>query len=232
MPLTPTYKSFDDIAIFIKKENDNIRKEIASAVGSFEEKLNKIVDVINGQINHLTEENIALKDRISDLEEKVVRQDKCSNLLLKGVPCVTDEDVYSIYNNVSSAIGFNESIPVFVKRFKPKPNTLPNKRSMRSDITSAVILIRFPSALYKTKFMSKYLQYGKLSQMDVGFKNNTRLFIGEDLTACNYGIVRKCSSLKREGKLSKYFTRDGLVFVCFAENSHPVRVSSINDLRN
>lgn len=234
-----SFNSFGDIAMFIKSENEILRNEIRNAVSEIQAKFENCVKEMNLKVNKLTDENALLKSRIDDLEDLVIRHNKSSQLLVRGVPYISDEDVNGIYSNIAKAIGFNEVVPIHVRRLrnmKSNINTI-NKRTLRSGASNAyspeppsVILISFSTIWDKSTFFSKYLQFAKLSQSHIGFNNDARIYMSENLSPKNFNIIRKCGELKREGKISKYFSRDGLVYICYKENAIPVRLLSISDL--
>lgn len=48
---------------------------------------------------------------------------------------------------------------------------------------------------------------------DIGFSTKKRIYIKENLTPTNYKIFQSCAVAKRNNLLTKYFTRDGMVFI-------------------
>ena len=62
-------------------------------------------------------------------------------------------------------------------------------------------------------------------------KNNPdKIFISEDLTKKNHGIIQKLVQLRKDASIDSFWTNDGKINVKVYEISLPARVSSVSDV--
>ena len=74
----------------------------------------------------------------------------------------------------------------------------------------------------------------KLQNLDKekhSFSQNTKVFINENLTVMNENIAFNGRKLKRSGLVHACFTIDGIVRIKKSENSKPLKVFHIKNLR-
>lgn len=186
--------------------------------------------------------NMQVEKRLGALEDSVQRLQKKSQLIFQGIPAVSDEKPTEIVSSIASVIGYLPKHGFIAYRMKSKADQSIKTRlrpKARGDCDSAKvypasILVTFSSPLDKLDFISKYLDYVeplKLSHIP-GFSSDTRIFIRENLTQVNLAIFRKCAELKKNNKISKYYTRNGLCYIKIGTHDKALAVTELKYLSN
>lgn len=234
--------SFDDVAKHIANENAKLSEQI---VNGFKIELAKSRDDMKSNIDTLSHnlysavkkvENTqsGQQTRIEQLEDTVARMQRVSELVITGVPVVSNESCINIVAKIASVIKCCINIDG-IRTFRlNKTGSNPRKRRLRSNDNDRppIIIVKFPSAVEKYDFFSKYLAFKNLNLTDVGFAVPQRIFIKENLTPTNYKIFQACENAKRSGQIDKYFTRDGLCHISLQPNGKPIVLHSLQSLHD
>lgn len=241
-------KSFDGMAEFIIAENNKMTEKILNVKSEITCQISSITDSINKKFEDITKENNELRSRISEMDDLLSRRERRNQLIIRGVPVLTDENLKTVFNQISQSVKFdiNSSNGYNIYRIIPKTSKDDTaKRMLRSKnnvaarqiVGSPIILVEFLAHWDKATFMNKYLMYIKQNELDasmlgLGLSSKSRIYIGESLTKRNQDIFIKCATFKSSGKIAQYFTRNGIVFVRKSKNSSPLAMWSLDTLHN
>ena len=171
----------------------------------------ELLNVKNIIIKNLREENERLREKVSQLDKKIISLESRHNMLeqygrrnnleIKGIPnSVPQKDLESKVVNILSAIGVNVS----------KDDFEDCHRIGKSRDNSKKTIVRFTNrkivkdALYKRKQL-KNIDKAALEMQ------NAMLFLNENLSEENNKIAFLCRKLKREGVITNTYTANGIV---------------------
>lgn len=243
-------KSFDDMAAFIIAENKILSDKILNVKNELTAHINNITDQFNNKIEAVTKENAELRSQLSEMDDRLARCERGNQLIIRGVPVVGDDDLVAIFNEISHTVNFDVGSCNGYNIYRLLNRNSSSKRVLRSNTSSAVrqttiskmnqpsiVIVQFVAHWDKLTFMHKYFSFIKIGELNhsslgIGLNSNGRIYIGEHLTKKNHIIFIKCAILKSSGKISQYFTRNGLVFVRISKSSNPVSISSSDALFN
>jgi hypothetical protein len=164
-----------------------------------------------------------LESKIEDMANQMELKDKSTDVIVRGIPMLKDENLQTYYKQMASAIGF-------------EPENLPRIRAFRLGRKMAntkfdpPILFKFPSSWDKSDFFSKYLAERKLNLSDIGFQAGTRIYLSENLTSNNQFILRAAQKLRTEKKIFAVKSKFGAVFISHKEGDREVVVRRLSDL--
>jgi hypothetical protein len=224
--------SFDKL----DKKLDDTAKNINKTIDSKIEKLR--VDVrtdLKGELLPIIQQNqqdIAVNaSRINELESRVFQLEnsmesnlKSSDLIMKGVPTVSKENVYNYYEKIAAVIGYTDTIP--------RADVFRLGRKLAGAKYDPPILIKFTNKLDKCDFHKKYFDNLNVKLSDIGFQSTARVFIGENLTKYNQGIFNEAMKMKKEGKVNSVSTSFGIVEVRVQEGSSKIKIDQLARLSN
>lgn len=189
--------------------NNSIESSISSLERSLDAKLSTVIAEVKDDIN-------LVNKRCESLESKVERLERLSllpNLILNGVPFIPNEDLMKVYNSICSVVLFENAVYTLQAIFRVG-------KSSASKYAS--IVMKFISVDARNKFYSCYLKFKNLSVRHIGFEADLRIFIQESLTKTNAEIFRRSMELKRDNKIVRVHTHNGLVFVKVDDKANKV----------
>lgn len=179
--------------------NKSIQDQNAASNDKFIQLQSKIQEVENGLNNQI--KNVQTID-----QRNTERRDRQKNLLIYGVPDGERNLLGGIVKQICVKYDANfnaENVSYFRLYTKDKNSAAPP------------ILCKFNSKAERDAIFFNYIKTRNLYLADVieGAGVNERVFINEHLSKEDANIVRECNKLKREGKLIKFYLRDGNIYV-------------------
>lgn len=232
-------RSIDDIYRLLETSTDKLSKEISSVKMELLKEISDVTKDMNEKYKQVTECNVKLESRIDYLEDSLARQRRQHQLCISGIPVLANEDIKSIFERICVIIEFNtadsasynvfrfkqspklDKVEVRTTRLKSKSNAKVNDVNVSTNKFSQLIIVQFSNAIDKSTFWFKYLVNPKFNLNALQIDGNARVWISEHLTKRNYAIFRKCGELRRAGKICKYFTKNGLCYVCIKSGDSP-----------
>lgn len=131
---------------------------------------------------------------------------------------------FKLANCIFRAVGFdsNEDILEYAKVYNMKDG---KKR----------LIMGFYSKMVRSNFMNLFDSFGSVRNCDLGFHDNSYIYMKERLTADNFRIHSRAGVLLREGVIGDYLTYLGHVFVlpidaCPFDWNNYVKINDFNDL--
>lgn len=207
-------KNHADIGVKIDQLAINHRGELIQNLHDIEskmdDKLQKCLSTNTSKIEHLT--------NVIEDNERVA---KLNDVVLKGIPLKKNENLVTIFDHISSAIGFevNHSTVNIIIRLQHRNNQ-----------TAPPILVKFLSIIQKRQFMTQYYAHRDLNLSEIGMDSEGRIYATDNLTKLNYNIQLKAIKMLKDQAISKIHTRSGLVYVKFTGADDFVKILHLDDL--
>lgn len=160
---------------------------------------------------------------------------KLNELKISGIDYERSGDLKQIYDSIAGLIGFDSTIGVNVPslyRIYKKPNT---DRASNPSNPLNIIIMRFVAKHIRDEFYSKYLDKiannNSITTTAIGLQGDDKpIRITENLTTANARIFGAALSAKRQGKLSKVMTQNGIVYAKSNINGKKTALRSNRDL--
>lgn len=209
-----------DLSNKVNEEVQNLK----TSVEEFKQNISENISSIHGRLN-------SHEQRLANSEDDINRLKYACDLRLTGIPHSQNENLVSIFNTLSSIIGFdcsnNAAIP-FIER-------IPFRHKTTGIMTaSPTILFHFTSIQFKQWFYSLYLNKMPLKGEVFGFQNVKNIILGENLTQKNANIFKLAKTMKNDNKIAQTFTQDGLVKIRFIKGpkQHTYTIRNAADLEH
>lgn len=182
----------DKIIVQMNKSYENI-KQLTNSHEQLTKSVKEDLASINGKLEEYLKGVTTVSTAVKILEAKVDDRAECTarlnRLVLNGVPCKENENLQSIFQALSSHLGYSSSVEAQPFRYKS------------GDPATRAIFIKFPSEYYKEQYLSKYFKAKELKRNCLpGFEgDNSRIYLRPDLSPIQYSISREAAKLKKEG---------------------------------
>ena len=190
----------------------------------------EIVNMKDVIIKNLQIDNERLRKKVDILENKVITLEKNENLLeqygrrnnleITGIP-----DDVSHNDLENKVIGILNSIDVKVT----SADIEACHRMGKSKNNSKKTIVRFVNRKFSKQALYNRKRLKTVDKSRIGL-SNANIFVNENLTITNNKIAYLCRSLKREKKIAKTYTTDGIVHICKLATSKPEKVLHVNEL--
>lgn len=224
--------TIDDIKALLTNQTDQLQQTIVSAVRSEVQalgnelkasiqseidRIDKKIDSVQQQyVTELTDLRSSVNhcvDRMNYSQDDFARIAKSNALKLSGLAHSTNENLQEIFIKIAQLIGFDVStatnIPEMARLSK-------RNRDTNEQLPIPTVIMKFVAKHIRDKFYGLYisrLPSKPIKTEDIGLPQGGRITIGEDLTPLNQTIFNTAMNFKKEGKLVRVFTVDGLVQV-------------------
>lgn len=230
---TPT---LNEIAELLDKQTKSLKEEFKNEMKaasdelkvSFQDELNKlhkkvesIETNVSSQITNLRTEIDNCVNRLNNTEDDFIRIGRLNELKINGIAHTNNENLTKIFGSIAKVIGYDVTNPLNM----PEIVRMQKRNNQVNDfIPLPSIILKFVAAHIRNNFYGKYL--AKISKEPIlsehiGMTQGSTIRVGEMLTAQNQMIFTEAIKLKRDKKLLKVNTMDGLVRVkCHQSNRY------------
>jgi hypothetical protein len=223
---------------YFEQLNKKLDDNVATLNRSMEDKIEKLRTDLKCDLKaeflpkiEANRDNIASNtSRINQLEAEVEQMrnnlemsEKSNDLIIKGIPTVSNEVLQTYYRKIAVAIGF-------------EPNDIPRAdifRLGRKRINSEFdppILLKFTNKLDKTLFHNLYFAKLDLNLTILGFEVQKRIFISENLSKKNQKIFSEAMKMKRDKKIASVNTHFGTVSITKKAGDHKIEINELAEL--
>lgn len=207
----------------LEKKFDDQKNEFNNALGGVVEKLNSnFCDKIN-----------SVNQRMDDIESTLddnIRMSRLKEVVISGIPVLSNENLLQIFDKISSLIGFDRQCCYAVDNiFRLGKYKLTLRPPL---INAAPILVRFSTQLLKNEFLQLYFKHRNLKLTGIGFNGSAddRVYINHNLSkTCNM-IHKAALKLKKSGKIIKIQIKSGFIFVAWHGSSSLTKITTLGDL--
>lgn len=155
---------------------------------------------------------------------------RINELKLMGIPLSDNENLTELFSKIANIIGYDITNTLNIPSMT---RAMIRSKTSGEFVPSQIIIMKFIATHIKENFYSLYLRLlpkKAISTKDLGFTNDIRVIIGENLTQQNMDIFKAASSLKREKKIAQLFTVNGIVNVKIIKGTKPHEIRDIHQL--
>lgn len=187
-----------------KIESSNLA--LVAEIATLRDEMNQLKDDYARELNDLRELHAKTVEEVRRNKDVATKLLKSNDLILSGVPYLPNEKTDDILQKVAVTLGFGnyEVPPVFTKRLARSPI-----------VPGAVppILLQFSCRALKDEFFRRYFAVKKLSLLHLGFEDNRRIYLNENLSESARIIKQFALKLKRRGLLRNVYSKEGTIYV-------------------
>lgn len=215
----------------MKALGDELKSEFQANIAQLHTKIDSNQANVQQQINELKANVTQCMEQSNDTDDDIQRSIKLCELKLNGIAYSSEEKLMDIFIEIAKLVKFDLS----------KVNNMPtltriHKRNHTSNTSSPtpIVIVKFVANHIRNDFYRLYLNKIAAKQPimseNIGLKSGSRIIIGENLTAKNYGVFVEAGKQKKQGKLCQVFTQDGLVHVKAEKKAKAKPIRSIREL--
>jgi hypothetical protein len=216
--------------------NKNIDDKVHALNKTIDDKIDGLREDLKDEILSKVQQNVTniaantskieqLQSTVARLENTIELNSKANDLIVKGIPVLSNERASALYQQISVALGL-------VPEQTPRAEVFRLGKKRVGAKWDPPLIIRFPNKYDRKVFYDKYFEHGNLKLTDVGINADQRFFISENLTKYNQDIFATAMRLKREGKLATVSTSNGEVAVKQDKRGVKVPIKVLSELDN
>jgi hypothetical protein len=175
------------------------------------------------RIEELTQENINLKEKVRQLEERIDDSDQYSRLNtveIHGVPQEENENVMEVVKKLGVAL----DMPITEEMV----DACHRLRRKQGDGRAPGIVVKFVRRLDRQKLIEKRKVKRTLNTGHIGYSDSTPIYINESLTYIRRKLLATAREMRKEKGYRFIWIKEGKIFVRKEENS-PVIVLTRNE---
>lgn len=195
----------------------------SAKIDEFENKL-KRVEVMSSELQGVNDcLNSTTKDVAALMQDNARREQwaRLNNVEIKGVPIKKDENLFSILENLSKAIGYQ----------LPKTQINYVARVPTHNPKSKHIIVSFINRYIKDEFMAAARLKKIITGSDLGFGDSTlKIFVNDHLTAENKKLLTMVKSTAKEKNVSYVWVKHSKIHVRKNDTSPVHIISKESDL--
>lgn len=212
--------------MFAQSKND-IEAKIDSCKTDLEKKIEQKLSYLRldcgAEIEKIANVVSDVENDLACTKRNVVRLESSHELIVSGVPYTNDENPMLIFQNIAKALSYcATAIPmVHVKRLAKLPISVGS---------SPPLLIQFALRNLRDEFYGRYLRERSLNLRHIGFNNDNRIYMNENLSQADREIRTQAIKLKRQGRIHQVYTRSGMVYARIKNQDDAVPLQSLEQL--
>ncbi|XP_077985930.1 uncharacterized protein LOC144440433 [Glandiceps talaboti] len=185
-------------------------------------------DEFTRQLQSLKNENKGLKEQLAkttnelnDLQQYTRR----NNLELSGLPEEEDEDTDDIVVRVAAAAGVNispDDIDI--------SHRLPRRTNRQGQQQPATIIVKFVRRTVRNKLYNSKKHLKDKTARNIGYTNNNRLYINENLTPTNKHLFYEANQLRNTKQWKFIWTYNGKIYTRKNNGDPAICITTTQDL--
>ncbi|KAL1446927.1 hypothetical protein WDU94_013892 [Cyamophila willieti] len=174
------------------------------------EKLRKELEEQRSKVEKLEKSNIDMSKQVNDLQQYIRRE----NVLITNYPQTPNENIERIVCKLGETVGVKIDFKQDVQAAHRNP----------SRAETQPILIRFVNRQIRNEFVQK----ARAEKLKIKDK---KLYFNDHLTPTNSKLFFEARKLYKAKKIHGTWTSNGTVVVKREDNSHPIKVHHMKDLK-
>ncbi|EDS26934.1 conserved hypothetical protein [Culex quinquefasciatus] len=186
---------------------DDLWSKIEAKLDNFKQDLDKRIDGLEDSLAAFkTECGISgVRHDVDRANASIGRVEKANELIISGVPYQQNENLVAMFGFIVTRLGCDESkIPLAsLARLAKSPIAVGS---------TPPIICEFALRADRNAFYASYLNHRDLNLSHIGFQNTNRIYVNENLTKEDREIRAAALRLKKEGKVQKVYSRNGIVY--------------------
>lgn len=192
---------------------DEIKANLDAQIAQINARIDSMQNDTTAQLNAVRADVFGCTESLKLNEEDTKRISKLNELRLKGIAHTNGENLKDVFLSIAQVIGFDTSNPLHIPEVS---RSFIKNRQNNELVQLPNIVMKFVAKHIRNQFYGLYL--ARLSQQPllsehINLPQGGRIIIAENLTPHNQSIFNAAMNLKREKKLVKVNTVDGLVFI-------------------
>lgn len=212
----------------VSSENEPTLLDLFNKLDSMEKKYDKLFKKYEEQMeinNKMQSEiqNIQLQlDVLAQEKNHYEQKSLANNVIISGIPIVSQqEDLNNIINQICTTVGKPTISPTDMKCF----------RIGRREVgASPPIKVEFASKSLREKFIYPKKNLFNITTKDLGYQENKKIFINEDLTKLNQELYKAALKFKKDNGYKFLWVGNGLIKLRKEEGSKITVIKSIADI--
>lgn len=220
--------SNSDLARLIKNQGKTTEGQITQLGADLRAELKSGLDGIKKEIDAVTTNLAHLKLEVDSNSADIARLRLSNDVIISGVPFIGKEDLHQYFNAWCEVLGYAENtVPIVdIRRL--------SKVALR-DGNHCFILVQFAFTNQRHDFYGRYLRSRCLTLRHIGFQSDNRVYVNENLIPTARTIKAEALDLKKEGKITSVYSRNGVIYVKAAncDQDRPIRsVEQLQEFRS
>lgn len=197
----------------IKSLGDELKANLEGQIVKNNDRIDEMQEHVNAQLQDVRTDVDKCIEQLDLGEDNNKRIALLNELKLNGIAHRSGENLKEIFMTIAQLIGFDTSNPLHIPDLT---RSIIRNRQSNEIILLPLIIIRFVAKHIRNKFYGLYLS--RISKQPILTENinlpqGGRILIGENLTPHNQTIFKDAIKLKRDKKVMRVNTVDGLVFI-------------------
>lgn len=164
----------------------------------------------------------SLHERVDIVTQKIGALGNRNELIISGIPYRTGENLDSMLKAIGRHLQVKETSTLMAESRR--------MISGRNSDTTGLIVVEFAIRATRDEFYSAYLRKRDLKLRHIGLDSDRRIYINESLTIEARKLKSRALHLKKEGRLTSVYTKQGVLYVKPATNESSVVIQSERDL--
>lgn len=201
----------------VKAELDEKLSSVSRDIASFKEEYSKKFIENEGALN-------ALDERVNGITQEIGGLENRNELVVSGIPYQLGENLANYFHSMCKEVGLDETLTptIDIRRLNPAHS------GERQD---SLILLEFALQNQRGDFYSSYLKKCNLKLSHLGINSSRRFYVNENLAIAARKIKAAALRLKKAGRFSMVYTKQGIVFVKGLCDQQAVAVYLENQLK-
>lgn len=202
---TDTTMSFEELWKKIEAKFDTFKLDLDKRIDVLENSLAALKTECSTKIDRLADSVSGVRHDVDHANASIGRLEKANELVISGVPYQQNENLVATFGYIATKLGYSDTnIPmVSLSRLARTPIAVSS---------SPPILCEFALRADRNAFYACYLNQRDLNLSHIGFNNINRIYVNENLTKEDREIRAAALRLKKEGKIQKVYSKNGIVF--------------------
>jgi hypothetical protein len=205
-------------------------KNFSQRFDSIDQKLNAMNNNLKSYENKLDKHMELTEKKFTSIkgyvDEKFDSLKKAHELNITGVPLLKDDrELNDFYTSLASCLGYSPD----------EPNKSPEVKLFKIVTGDNMhrIIIRFANIFQKDQFLHRYFAVSKeITQKKLGYKENKRIYIQQNLVTSKYKLFRLGLYLKRTGALKQVRIFDyGMIGIQFNDSPRFIMMEDEEQLK-
>lgn len=200
----------------VKAEFDDKLSSVSREIASFKEECGVQFAGNESALN-------ALDEKVNGITQEIDGLEKRNELVVSGIPYLPRENLASYFHSMWKQVGLNEA-------HTPTVDIRRLNSSSSGERQNSLILLEFALRNQRDDFYSSYLRKCNLQLSHLGINSSRRFYVNENLAVAARKIKAAALRLKKAGRLSMVYTKQGIVFVKGIDNQQAVAMYSESQL--
>lgn len=220
----------DDIKNEIKIIGEELKASFHYEITKLHERVDAIETNASSRLMDLKTDVDKCVNRLNNTDDNLARIGKLNELKINGIAHTNNENLHDIFCSIAKLIGYDITNPLNI----PDIARMHKRNNHNNDfLPLPSIIVKFVATHIRNTFYGLYLARATKEPIlseHINLPQGSTIRIGEMLTPQNQMIFTEAIKLKRDKKLSKVNTVDGLVRVKAGQTERFVTIRSQREL--